>query len=672
MESQIAKIELFNARTANNYVFVMAEKAAGSDAELYMVAELPLLNPAAEQACEELCLAVAAGLRRAYKRPLTGGSFESAVSQINEELGKLAAMGQTYWINKFNCILGVKNNAEFTVASCGKTSAYLLRGGEFTDISTANSESHPLKTFDSFATGKIRLGDVLLLSNVQLLNFLSMDRLREILKGANFLAAAQTIIELLKELAGPAVAFGTILNLQVPEGAAAGEGVDLENYIVESSSFKPTLNKVKNWVMALFGLGANARRQPKADLPKISVSERFAKLKGGAGKMLRGAKDGISGFSGSLSSAGRAISPSQIKHFSPVKRVLFGAIIILIIAAVLNISLTIRNKNIKAKSAAVAMKLKTAESDLNTAQSALLYKDEQKARDNLQKAQNDMPSSQEVPKDQEAQYRKLLAQFEDFKKQIEHNEDAQIKELANLAESPKLISLPGYLAVQSGQSIISYDTSTGKVEDGKLKFSGQILAAYGFKPGQAAVYNGEALSVWSYLDASQGQPLISSVPPKERFVGLSYYPTNNRIYLIDKEKKQAISFLINKDKLQNPVTSFTDNSLSQAIDIAIDGNVYVLTSSGIQKFTAGKPAAFTMPFTFEPFSGNGRLYTQVNWQYLYLLDMGKNRILIIDKKGNLVKTLTSAQFTNLKDFAVDETQRIIYLLNGSGLLRVDF
>src|SRR5262249_48839825 len=153
-----------------------------------------------------------------YKRPLNDNSFETAVAQINEELGKLASMGQTYWVNKFNCILAVKNGTEFTVATCGKTSAFLLRGNEFTNISTSPEQAHPLKTFDTFASGKIKLNDVLILSNTQLLNFLSMDRLREILSRQNFLAAAQTIIELLKEMAGPEVAFGTILNLQVPAG----------------------------------------------------------------------------------------------------------------------------------------------------------------------------------------------------------------------------------------------------------------------------------------------------------------------------------------------------------------------------------------------------------------------------------------------------------------------
>jgi hypothetical protein len=153
---------------------------------------------------------------------------------------------------------------------------------------------------------------------------------------------------------------------------------------------------------------------------------------------------------------------------------------------------------------------------------------------------------------------------------------------------------------------------------------------------------------------------------------MAYYPTNNRIYVIDKSKNQAVSFLINKDTLQKPTNSLSSPDLNSAQDIAIDGNIYILKQDSIVKYSAGKSQAFNMPFMFEPFSGPGKLYTKIGWQYLYLLDISKNRIIIMDKKGNLYKILTSPSFTKISDFAVDEEQRMIFILNGSELLRVDF
>ncbi len=671
LESQIAKIHLFNRASASNYVYVMAEKAAGSDAELYMVAELPLFNPAAYTQCEQICLAVAGSLRRTFKRPLLESTFENAIAQINEELGKLVETGQDYWVNKFNCVLAVKDQGRLTVATCGKTAAFLLREGNFSDISVNSEESHPLKTFDSFATGKIRLGDVLIFSNTQLLNFLSLDRLKEILKKENFLSAAQTVIQLLKESADPNAAFGTILNMQVPLGQTAPEEMDLESYVVESSAHVPFFKKILLFLKNLSG-ASGPSRESKAPLPKISASERLAQIKGAGGKILRGAQSAYGDFSGKIKNAGQAISPSQVKQFSPAKKYLFFAIITCVVAAGLMVSAAIYNKNIKQKKAAVATKLKGVKDSLNLAESSLLYKDDDQARTYFMKAEEQMPKEIELFKEQKAEYASLVKQFSDFKSQIDKKTPVEPESLGSLAESALLISLPEYLAVESGKNLISYEKQSGKIEDGKIKVGQTISSAVSIKPGLAVIYNGESLLPWDYAQGTTGAPIISSVPAKEGFVGLAYYPTNSRAYLVDKEKNQLISFLVTKDKLQKPVVALADPSLKDAQSLAIDGNVYILTQNSILKFAAGKQSDFAIPFLFDAFSGPGKITTQIGWENLYLLDIEKKRVIIIDKNGNLLKVLVSDKFDNLKDFAVDESQMTIWVLNGPELLKLNY
>ena len=88
------------------------------------------------------------------------------------------------------------------------------------------------------------------------------------------------------------------------------------------------------------------------------------------------------------------------------------------------------------------------------------------------------------------------------------------------------------------------------------------------------------------------------------------------------------------------------------------------------KFTAGKPAEFNTPFLFTPLSGNGKIYTEINFKYVYILDIGNNRVVILDKKGNLINTLTSKDFTKLVDFDIDEKNKVMYILNDSSLLKV--
>ena len=231
-----------------------AEKADFGQSELYVVVELPLFNPEAVEACERICLAISSTLKRAYRKPTGGDNFETAISQINEELGKLASLGQTQWIDKLNCVLGVKDGRNFSIASCGKVSAFLLRNKEYTDISCSPEQSHPLKTFETFAAGKIRLGDLVILSTTQLFNHLSMDRLQTIVSNAPFLTATQTIIALLKDNADPQTSFGVLLNLQVEPGQATEEEVNLENYIVETPGGVSFFGKNLAYIKSIFAL----------------------------------------------------------------------------------------------------------------------------------------------------------------------------------------------------------------------------------------------------------------------------------------------------------------------------------------------------------------------------------------------------------------------------------
>lgn len=671
LESQIAKIQLLSPKQAGNYVFVSAEKAIGSDAELYMVAELPLFNPAAADQCEKICQAVWGVLRRSYKKSLEDSSFENMVAQVNEELGRMAETGQNYWVNKFNCILAVKNQETFSITTCGKTAAFLLREGSFADISTASAQSHPLKTFDSFANGKIRLNDILILSNTQLLNFISMDRLKEILKKDNFLSAAQTVIELLKEIAGPAVAFGTIFNLQLPYGQAISEEVDLENYIVENPYHVSFFKKAESFLKNMLGADKSLREN-KTTLPKISVTERFAKLKNTGKQMLMGTRGGLSDLSSRIKNASQAVSPRQIKQFSPVRKYVFASVIVFVVAAGLSITAAVYNKNVKQKQQQAGAKFESVTKNLELIESSLLYKDEKQAKEYLLLAEQNLPKAEDVSKDQKEKYNQITSRLSDLKDQFEKKTTAEVTSLGNMAAGLALLDLNDFIAVAAGQSIVSYEKSSGKIEDGRLKSSQKIVNAYSFKPGQAAVYNGETLSIWNYETGSTGAPLISSVPAEDSIAGLSFYPTNNRMYLIDKQKSQVISFQINQTTLQKPVVSISEPGLSSAEDLTIDSSIYVLKPTGIVKFSAGKLAAFEMPFTFEPYSGGGKIYTETGWKNLYLLDGAKKRVLIMDKQGNMVKMLVSDKFTDLKDFTVDETNKTIYLLNGTELLKTNF
>lgn len=670
LESQIAKIALGNTKSSGTYIYVMAEKAPAGSEELYVVAELPLLNSAAAQECEKICLAIASTLKRVYKKPGGENTFENAIAQVNDELGKLAAMGQTQWVDKLNCILGVKSGHNFSIATCGKVSAFLLRNGEYTDISCSQAQSHPLKTFENYATGKIRLNDLLLLSTIQLFNYLSMDRLMGIVSGSDFLTATQTVIQLLKETADPQISFGVILNLQVPMGETGDNEVDLENYIVESpAATNGLLSKGLAYIKTAFALDGSGQRTPKVGLPKVSLSQSISKFGDNAKNFAAKGKNIWQVAKVLAKTAKGKASVQNFRELSPQKKFFLASLSVLLVAVIFSIGVAVHLRKASQAKSQITGQLQAAQSLLTNAQSSLLYKNDSQAADYFLQAKSKLPAANRVDSGNKELYNKVLAQLNETGAQMEKIFSPKVVNLGSLGKGNALIKLPNYLATKANKAIVSYSKQSGKIEDSALRLSIAMMSAVNTGGSTAAVYDGSSLYLWDFSTGAIGTGFSQGLPQKNDFGGMAQYPVNKRVYVADKKTASIISFAPGNDGFAKPIVSVRDASLSQAVDIAIDGNIYALTNSGISKFQSGRPVDFNLGL-ITPFSGNGKIYTQKDFAYIYLLDSGNNQIIILDKKGGLVNTLKSPDFTKLKDFQVDEKAKVIYVLNDGSLLKV--
>lgn len=670
LESQVAKIQIGNIKHVTSFVYILAEKAPVGSAELYMVAELPLFNAAAEANCEKICLAIESALKRVYKKAASGNAFESAIAQVNDELGKLAEMGQTHWIDKLNCILACKDGANFSIATCGKVAAYLYRGHEFTDISCSSPTTHPLKTFENVAFGKLRLDDITILSTTQLFNHLAIDRLKHILKDNNFLHAAQLIIEVLKENAGPDVAFGTLLIMQVPFGQTPSDEIDLESYVAQDLNQESIFDKALQYVKNLVGFENAAKRVPKVNLPHVSFSGSLNNVRSNTKNFSTKSKQLLSGVAAAVLAKRPKFSWTSLKNLGKWQKIFLISIVVLIVALILELSVANQVKKNKQTSTQAANQLKSVQTLLTNAQAALLYKDVNSAQDYLAQAQKQLPKSSDIGKTDQALYTQTQNQLNDLEQKLQLTVTPDIKNLGSLGAGTTLLPLGNFLATQVNNTMLSYDLSSGQISDSRLMSSQNIVAAAYIKNTTAVVYNGSQLLVWDFDKKQFNPPFSTSVPGKDAFVNIKYYSTNSRVYTINKSTNQILSFAVGSTIGKPVVASKNANSLGNAVDFAIDGNIYVLNANGVNKYTQGVLQDFHLPTLFTPFSGKGKIYTQIGWKNIYILDIGNNRILVVDKNGNLIETLKSPQFNALKDFVVDEKGKVAYVLNDGSLLKV--
>jgi len=99
--------------------------------------------------------------------------------------------------------------------------------------------------------------------------------------------------------------------------------------------------------------------------------------------------------------------------------------------------------------------------------------------------------------------------------------------------------------------------------------------------------------------------------------------------------------------------------------MVVDGSIWILNKdNSITKYYGGWPKETITLDIFPSPKNFSKIFTLPNLPYLYFLEPEQNRIVILNKKGEIVKQFQSEKFDNLLDFGVSENGKTIYLLNG--------
>lgn len=666
-ESQVAKISIGNPKETTSFTFSSAEQAGNQQSEIYVITELPVLNPAAIPDCQRINQTLVSALRRSYRQPASDYTFESTLTVINEELAKLASLGKNYWVGKLNALIAVKDKDLLSIATTGKITALLFRDAQFTHLAETQHATHPLKTFDDFAIGKLKLDDLIIFSNTQLLNFISLDRIKKIVADTSIQEGTEHIIKILEESTGPDAAIATIMSKQVPFIPKVQTQVSsITTEDVAAATWQERLSVIKNFGQSLLDqMPKKIRSLAKKDHPalttKLSTAE--SSITSGIGQRLTQIVTGLI----------NPFKPSTIAHYTWEKK-LFGISVIILLVTGISYGIIRREKipDTTTNDAIVAETVNKLTIALENSTATALNNEVQKNIEFLQSAHQligQLPEDAQNSKEGQ----ELINKFKTLSQKAERSRLVTPKSITTLNNSPHLLSLGASIATQGDSGIISYDTNTNKTEDNQF-ISKEIIADNAWlKDGLSAIHTENGLSLWRYkVGTTLGSIFTESVPEVSGSIGLVYYPINNRLYTVDINKNQITSFLVGDDGFSRPIASVKDAAdITKTADIAIDGSIYTYTGTSILKFQSGKLIGNFEPDLVIPLSGSGKLFTDTNSANIYILDTGNNRVVILDKTGSVVETLISPNFTNTKDFVVKESQKKIYILNGTELLQVD-
>ena len=147
------------------------------------------------------------------------------------------------------------------------------------------------------------------------------------------------------------------------------------------------------------------------------------------------------------------------------------------------------------------------------------------------------------------------------------------------------------------------------------------------------------------------------------------------LYILERSTSMIRRFSGNGDVFGTGVNWLkegTTTDLSKTISMAIDGNIWALTSEGdVYKFALGNPQNFSLSDTFLAGFKPVFVFTSDECNFLYFLDNISGKVFVFDKDGNYVSQYVNEEIKNTTKIAISEKEKKMVLLNGGKLFTID-
>lgn len=154
-----------------------------------------------------------------------------------------------------------------------------------------------------------------------------------------------------------------------------------------------------------------------------------------------------------------------------------------------------------------------------------------------------------------------------------------------------------------------------------------------------------------------------------------------RLYLLDPGANRILKYPLTSGGYEGPPTDYLQpdpaTNLADAVDLAIDGNVYVLHADGrIAKYSEGVGVPFPQKNLDEPLKAPCCIFVTGSMDEsgsVYVADSGNSRIVQFTKAGEFVRQLRSRDagyMDELRGLFVDEAGKTLYPVDGNKLYQV--
>jgi len=638
------------------------EKKVGN---LCIAGEITNILSQNHQLLNNLASVIKEGYYRISPRTSSLGALKKSLQEANRFLEEEEKKGNISWLGNLNIAVVSIKNLDLNFTKTGTIKILLIRKNEIIDIAkeieNKEAESPPLKTFSNIISGKFLLDDKLLILTKEIFDiFLQEGIFSEILSCLEKNKEKKLDKELRhifnkhkKDLGEKTGLF--LLILQAPAKKTKETSLpQTKPDIVLSSLAQLSKKKISGFKKAL--------------TQKIKVSKI---IKPKSQKKTKGRVHILSKIKKIFIGLPKSWPKKRIVAFSgiPIKKAI---ILSFILIATVGIGFYIfqieKQKNIQRiqailkESQEIAERANLALTENKTQEANLLFQE-------AWKKISPLTENERVPLNKElVDFKKTLENKLLNLNKIEKIEPQLVFEIKDQGFNPQEILISEkdiYFFEPNSKRIYWLETKPRKGRFVELKTV----------PKNASEFQDSLIFL-----SSNNKIFLLSAPSRIKNLEFPYSEVNiinistfgRNFYLLDAAKKEIIKFrLEQKPNLEGELWfAQTTEKPSRPKSMAIDGSIWILDEeNNIWQYFKGK-LKNKLVLNLFPFPKKiTRIKTKYSLPYLYLLEPSEKRIIVLDKKGNLLKQFVSEKFDNLRDVSVD-TKGTIYALDGKKLYRI--
>jgi hypothetical protein len=645
LETEVNQIYLTHPQGKKTALILQEEQITNSS-QLFVLASLGNLQRKSENSDLKKISEIIFESFRINKKLPNEVLFESALSQINQNLADLAHGGRKSWVGQFSAVIALKSSDNIYLANDGATSAWLKRDSELLELLASEKPgTHPLKTFTNFTQGKILEDDVLILTTSNVFNFVSFELFTKLVNQKTPSEVATDVSQILKDSMNSETGFATFFlgfNKKLAVIKSEPEIPKQENELpieepLESKLYAPMPEEVQQHsrfkIPSLSALPSFSL--PKLNLPNFSAwKPRFPVIKWK--------------FFNNLTFAGKFFLIS----FS-VFVILFGVYLGILIK---------KSHNLKTQQKVQAT-IDTLNKDLADASSALIYRNNSGAQTLFAQAQTDYAALQKLDSAKASQFNPSIEAIKDQINKITTITNPKV--LVELKHHPIYLDLSniGLMFANQDSNSLSLYAQSNLSDYFLLNSLGTPLSGVTNYPAAGVVVSSADKIYHIDQTLKQWEPIVSV--NNANLMQTRIY--NNNLYTLNLNSNQIVKITSGKNKYTT--TTINTGDLTNARDFALDKDIYILFPDKIIKITGNKPQIFNFPTLLDPITNASKIFIGSN---LYILESNKKRVIILNKNGALLNQIYFPNSNSLLDLAVDESARSLYVLDDNKLYQITF